>query len=132
MPLTRRELLATAVAAPATLAALAAAPRPRLGIASFSYHLRLAAERAAKKPGLADPLTFLEYCHKLGAGGVQLGLGTRDAAYAARLRKQAEEWGMFVEGSIRLPQGRAEVERFTAEVRAAKDAGAAVLRTVLL
>src|SRR5688572_11396543 len=91
------------------------APGPRLGVASFSYHLRLAAERAAKKPGLADPLNFLDHCHKLGAGGVQLGLGTRDRAYTVRLRKQAEATGLFVEGSIRLPQDEADGERFTAE-----------------
>lgn len=132
MPLSRRRFLAGALAAPAALTALADAPRTRLGIASYSYHFRLAAERAEKKRGLADPLTFLEHCHGLEAGGVQLGLGTRDAAYAGELRKQAEEWGMFVEGSIRLPQDRGDVERFAAEVRGAKDAGAAVLRTVML
>lgn len=128
MILNRRELLAALLTAPA----LVDAPRTRLGIASYSYHFRLASERAAKKPGLADPLMFLEHCHKLGAGGVQLGLGVRDLVYTTRLREQAEAWGMFVEGSIRLPQDRGDVERFAAEVRTAKAAGAAVLRTVML
>jgi 3-oxoisoapionate decarboxylase len=128
MMLDRREMLAALIAT-----ALAPAKRTRLGIASFSYHLRLAAERAdKKKPGLADPLTFLEHCHQLGAGGVQLGLGVRDTAYIAKLRKQAEMLDMFLEGSIRLPQNRSDVERFTAEVRTTREAGANVLRTVLL
>ncbi len=125
-------MLAALLAAPAVASRGTADARTRLGVASYSYHLRLAAERGEKKPGLADALTFLEHCHKLGAGGVQSGLGVRDAAYCAKLRKQAEAWGMFVEGSIRLPQNKAEVERFTAEVRTAKECGAAVLRTVLL
>jgi sugar phosphate isomerase/epimerase len=39
---------------------------------------------------------------------------------------------MFLEGSIRLPKDQADVERFAGEVRTAKDAGAKVLRTVML
>lgn len=128
----RREMLAALAVARVGLQTLAAEPRTRLGVASYSFHLRLAAERAAKEPGLGDPFTFLEHCRQLGAGGIQTGLGTRDAAYSGKLRKQAEAWGMFVEGSIRLPQDRADVDRFAAEVHTAKEAGATVLRTVLL
>ena len=54
MILNRRELLAGILAAPPALAALANTPRTSLGVASYSYHLRLAAERAEKKPALAD------------------------------------------------------------------------------
>jgi sugar phosphate isomerase/epimerase len=39
---------------------------------------------------------------------------------------------MFLEGSVRLPQDRADVDRFGAEVEAAKAAGAAVLRSAIL
>ena len=39
---------------------------------------------------------------------------------------------MYVEGSARLPRDKADVERFAAEVRTAKECGAAVVRTVLL
>src|SRR5207253_6585614 len=74
--------------------------------------------------------TFLDYCHALGAGGVQTSLGNRDEAYAARLRARAEEHKMYLEGSVRLPRDKGDVERFTGEVRTAKECGAAVVRTV--
>src|SRR5262245_44400591 len=106
MNLTRREMLsACAGVALGAVAAPGAPPeRPRLGVASYSFHQRLAAERGDSKPGLADPLTFLDYCRQLGAGGVQLGLGARDAEYLKRLREKADAAQLFVEGSVRLPQ----------------------------
>jgi sugar phosphate isomerase/epimerase len=39
---------------------------------------------------------------------------------------------MFVEGIARLPQNRADVQRFDAEVRTAKQAGAKVIRVVII
>lgn len=107
-------------------------PRKRLGIASYSYHLRLAAERGRGQTGLADPITFVEHCHKLGAGGVQTALGTRDTAYLAKLKETVASAGMFLEGQVRLPKDRSDVDRLDAEVRTAKEAGVTVLRTVML
>lgn len=135
MTWTRRRFLAASAALPlAPLASLAAdnAGRTRLGVVQYSYALRLAVERAAGETGLADPLAFVEHCHRLGAGGVQIGIGARDGDYLARLRKKVEASGLDLEGTIRLPKDRGDVERFTAEVKAARDAGAKVLRTVLL
>jgi sugar phosphate isomerase/epimerase len=136
MILSRRDMLAACAAAVPALAGLPSRAEPpadrrrRLGVVAYSYSVRLAADRAAGTPGLADPLAFVEHCHQLGAGGVQLGIGERDREYVARLRAKLEEHGMYLEGSIRLPKDRADVERFAAEVRTAKEAGAAVLRTV--
>jgi sugar phosphate isomerase/epimerase len=106
--------------------------RSRLGVVLYSYAMRLSAERTAGTPGLSDPIRFVEHCHELGAGGVQTGIGARDKEYLARLRQKVEAFGMYLEGSIRLPKDRADVERFTMEVRSAREAGAKVLRTVLL
>ncbi len=131
----RRQFLAAAAAlpfAPALATTLGADRRKRLGVVQYSFALRLAAERAAGKTGLADPLTFLEHCHDLGAGGVQISLGTRDSDYLATLRKKAEAHGMDMEATIRLPKDSTDCERFTAEVRCAREAGIKVLRTVLL
>lgn len=131
----RRQFLTATVAMPfATMLAGAsdADRRNRLGVVQYSYALRLSADRAASKTGFSDPLTFLEHCHDLGAGGVQTGLGTRDKDYLARLRKNVETYGMDLEGTIRLPKDRAELERFTAEARCAREAGVKVLRTVLM
>jgi len=128
----RRQFLAAAAAMPFTSVLADADRRKRLGIVQYSYALRLSADRAAGKTGFHDPLTFLEHCHELGAGGVQIGLGTRDKDYLARLRKKLEAYGMDLEGTIRLPKDRAETERFTAEARCAREAGVKVLRTVLM
>lgn len=105
----------------------------RLGVVIHSYGLRSAASKAEREPvPFDDPLRFLQYCGQLGAGGVQVALGIRDAEYTARLRAQAETNHLFLEGSIRLPQGRADVDRFGAEVRTARECGARVLRSALL
>lgn len=131
----RRQFLAAAAALPFASVLAGAADtdrRKRLGIVQYSYAIRLSAERTAGTTGFRDPLTFLEHGHELGAGGVQIGLGTRDKDYLARLRKKVDAYGMDLEGTIRLPKDRADIERFTAEARCAREAGVKVLRTVLL
>lgn len=107
--------------------------KTHLGVAEYSYNLRNTADRSrGVRLPFNDPLTFLDYCHRLGAGGIQVAIGSRDADYVAKLRAKAESTGMFLEGSIRLPVDQKDVERFENELRAAKDAGASVLRTVML
>jgi len=109
------------------------AGRSRLGICTDSYSLRGRAGRNAGEgeERFTEPLKFLTYCHDLGAGGVQVGMGRRDETYARQLHRQAEEWGMFLEGTGGLPKDQADLERFEAEVVTAKNAGAAVIRVVL-
>ena len=66
--------------------------RKQLGIAKFSYNIRLSAERSGKVKGrLADPLGFLDHCHKVGACGVQMDIGVRDKTYVRKLRRQARD-----------------------------------------
>src|SRR5690349_9310716 len=138
MKMTRRDMLAACAAAVPALAGLPsraeppAEPRQRLGVVAYSFSIRLAADRAAGTPGLADPLAFVEHCHRQGAGGVQVGLGERDGDYTARLRDKLGEHRMYLEGVVRLPKDRADVDRFAAEVRTAKEAGATVVRTARL
>lgn len=129
MKWTRRELIhGCARAVPAwaylsTVGWLSAAPeRTSLGVISHSYSIRR----------FTDPLVFLEYCHGLGAGGVQIAIEVRDEAYAARLRQELEKKRMYLEGSIRLPRDSADVARFTSDVQSAKQCGATILRTVML
>src|SRR5262249_13064387 len=115
MSATRREFLAAcAAAAPALLnsrAARAAEPgRVEMGVVIHSYGIR----GADKESHFNDPLTFLEYCHGLGAAGVQTALGARDEAYSAKVRARTEEHHMYVEGSSRLPRDKGDVERFAA------------------
>lgn len=124
MPLTRRTLMGAA------LLAGARAPEARpgaFGIASFTYAARL-----GRQPDLRDPLAFLRFCRERGAGGVQTGIPVRDAAFYASIRRYLDETGAWLEGQVRLPADAADVERFTAEVRAAQASGAAVVRSVML
>jgi sugar phosphate isomerase/epimerase len=136
MRYTRRELLAAGAAALPILRdwpaqAAAAVGRDRLGIVIHSYSVRLAADRAASRGGIADPIAFVEHCHARGAGGVQVDIGAREPAYIDQLRDRLASYGMYLEGSIRLPRDAADVARFSAEVKTAREAGAQILRTVL-
>jgi sugar phosphate isomerase/epimerase len=108
------------------------AGKARLGIADFSYNIRLRAERSGRVKGrLADPVSFLDHCHKVGAGGVQMNIGVRDEVYTRKLRENAEAYDMFVEGSTSLPRDRSDVEGFEATVRTARQAGANVIRMAI-
>jgi sugar phosphate isomerase/epimerase len=105
------------------------AARGRLGVVIHSYAIRRSNDKERR---FDDPLLFLEHCRSLDAGGVQTSLGARDEAYADKVRDFLATHGLYLEGSIGLPRDRADVERFTAEVRTAKRCGATVFRTVLM
>jgi 3-oxoisoapionate decarboxylase len=122
---TRRAFLAAALAACASRAGAAGQPGP-FGAVIHCFPIRSRAEK-----GLADPPAFLAFCRDRGFDGIQLPLG-KDPAAARRLRAAAEKHGMYVEGSVRTPKDRADVERFAAEIQTAREAGAAVVRTVML
>jgi sugar phosphate isomerase/epimerase len=106
--------------------------KSRLGIADFSYNIRFSAERSRRaKDSLSDPLNFLDHCNKIGAGGVQMNIGTRDEDYTSRLCQKAEAFDMFVEGSTSLPKDNSGLEKFEASVKTAKQAGANVIRIAI-
>ncbi|MHC4160141.1 MAG: sugar phosphate isomerase/epimerase family protein [Planctomycetota bacterium] len=106
--------------------------KSRLGIADFSYNIRLRAERSrATKGGLNDPLNFIEHCNNIGAGGVQMNIGTRDKDYTRRLRQKVKAYDMFFEGSTSLPKDRSDVDRFEAAVKTTKQTGAKVIRIAI-
>jgi sugar phosphate isomerase/epimerase len=100
----------------------------RLGIVIHSYGIR----RAHRPSGFADPLVFLEYCRKLGAGGVQVSLGRGDDAFVSKVSEAVKASGMYLEGIVGLPRGAGDVARFNDELRTAKECGATVLRSVML
>lgn len=127
----RREFFGASAAALAAAASTSggANARPRLGIVVHSYGIRRGAEPNGP---LGDPLGFVEHCGKLGAGGVQIGIGERPADYRRRLRERLEAGGMYLEGMTRLPEQRREVERFEREIETARGCGATILRAALL
>ena len=137
--MTRREMLGALAGAMPLLGAapsLFGADNPRqkrLGVCTYSYNIHWKAARDGHpKARFKDTLEFLEYCHQLGAGGVQIGVGSRDADFAKKLRAKADAYGMYFEGQASLPQQSSDVDRFEAELFAAKEAGAAVVRTAML
>jgi sugar phosphate isomerase/epimerase len=105
-------------------------PRTRLGIAVDSYWVDREASSSGSmtKGDFRDPLRLLEHCREIGAGGIQVGVGVRPQEEKDLLRKNAEAYGMFVQGQARLPKGEADAGRFEAELQAARDAGATVVR----
>jgi sugar phosphate isomerase/epimerase len=124
---------ALALNSPPSLSAAASPSRTRLGIVTYCLSLRqkaLAQGGAGKS--LADPLTFLEECRALGAGGIQTDLGIRDETYAAQLRRRAEALDMHVEGAIQLPYLEADLPRFEQQVETAARAGATLARATLM
>jgi len=109
------------------------ARQKRLGVCTYSYNLHWKAARDGNaKTRFKDPPEFLEYCHELGAGGVQMTIGSRDANYTSRLRERAQSREMYLEGELSLPREQSDVGRFEAEIRTAKEAGAEVVRTAML
>ncbi len=134
--MTRRNILQLAGVA-AGLAGPRTAPSQdldeRLGIGASSYGIR---RRHDRETGAANPINhagaFLDYCHSLGTGGIQTSLSAYDPSSARRLRKKAEEYGMYVEASVALPRDPSDLAAFKRAVRTAKNAGARVIRTVML
>jgi len=112
--------------------------KTRMGIVTYCLGIRNRADRAAgRQPNFNDPLNFLEHCHRLGAGGIQHSIGIQDESYTAKLRREADRRGMFVEGILNLPRDEpsrraADIERFDAEVRTLKQAGITVARVVMM
>lgn len=113
---------------PAWAAELTLPRKTRLGIDDFSYNIRSRAEQAGYAPKVTrDPLTFLKYCHSIGAGGLQCVIGSRDEAYVKELRAYVEDNDLFIEDSVWMG-GNVDLERFEAGVRSVKAAGARAIR----
>jgi sugar phosphate isomerase/epimerase len=110
------------------------APRPRtkMGLVIHSFWVRRERPLAPDYPAISDPVDFVAAAARFGAAGIQTGLGIRDAEYIKRLRSALEQHEMYFEGTVALPKNDADVARFDAELQAATQAGATVLRTVCM
>ena len=137
-PLTRREMLGNLAAsipiiaaAPSILSAEAAG-RKRLGVCTYSYgiHWKAAHDGYPNVP-FKDTLDFIDYCHGLGAGGVQIAVDSKELDYPAKIRARAEAHHMHFEGQVNLPKDSADLDRFEAGLRAGQEAGAEVFRAAL-
>ena len=123
---------AAGLAAMPALFAAGAQTRKRLGVCTYSYGNHWRAARSGANVPFTDTLQFIDYCHGLGAGGVQIALGSQDLDYAKRVRARSEKLGMYFEGQVSLPKSESDLERFTADIRLGKEAGAEVVRAAAL
>ncbi len=102
-----------------------------MGIVVHSYGNRWNSKADSKKyPAFATAVDLLDHSHQLGAGGVQVVVKDWTSDFARKVRDKRESLGMYLEGSIGVPKKADDVARFEQEVIRAKEAGAAVLRTV--
>lgn len=92
-----------------------------MGVATTSY-------MTARRP--KDTAAFLEYCHSLGAGGIQSALSSLDPAFLAKLRDRAGQLGMFLEVMGPLP--KSDTAQFESVVKASKEVGAICVRAACL
>jgi sugar phosphate isomerase/epimerase len=81
---------------------------------------------------LFEPLTFLKHCHAHGAGGMQTSLGVLDQSEARQLRDFANEHDLFIDGIVRPPKDRGDLQRFEGEIQTASEVGVQAVRTVIL
>jgi sugar phosphate isomerase/epimerase len=112
--MTRRTWLAAAMAWPAY-----SARRATVGIVGTSF----SGER------FGNVLELLNYCHDLGAAGIQCALGSPD--FHKRLRTRLDETGMYFEAMAELPKTD-DTSGFENTVLAAKQAGALCIRVACL
>ncbi len=103
----------------------------RMGVVVHSYAARWNPKAESQRyPGFAHALDLIEHCGRIGAGGVQVGIKDWTADFARKVRDRREKLGLYLEGSVGLPQNTEEVPAFEAEVKNAREAGAQILRTV--
>ncbi len=71
-------------------------------------------------------LDFIDYCERLGAGGVEIALESSEPEYLKKVRARLEQSNMRLEAWVTLP--KRDTAGFERSVKAAKEAGSNVLR----
>ena len=124
----RRTFLAAASATPLAKAITAEIrPPSQLGASTSTCSLH------HRHGSFSSALAELEHYRDMGAAGAQIGVRSwTDPVVAKSTRSFVEAAGMYLEGQIRLPKDEPDIERFSAEVAAAKETGVEILRTVML
>lgn len=98
------------------------AARTRVGVVQYSF---------SRNPHTRSAYEFLEYCYSLGASGIQVQLDSLEPDYLEKVRRRAEEIGMYLEVIASLP-AKEDPSKFEQHVIAARQAGANCLRAACL
>jgi len=102
-----------------------------MGIVVHSYATRWNAKvNSTQYPGFTDAIDLMRHCHKIGSGGVQVGINNWSLDFAKKVRAEKDKLGLFLEGSIGMPFVKEEVDAFDKNVAAGKASGMNVIRTV--
>ena len=105
----------------------------RMGVVVHSYGKRFNPKNKSKQyPAFKDAMDLIKHCHKLGAGGVQVGIRGWTSDFSGQVRDLREQLEMYLEGSIRLPEDKKDIPAFENQIKQAKEAGASIVRTVCL
>ncbi len=105
----------------------------KMGVVVHSYAARFGSKVASQKyPGFNNAIDLLEHCRQIGAGGVQVVIKDWSSDFAKKVRDKRENFGMYLEGSIQLPKTAEAIVNFENDVKAAKESGASIIRTVSL
>lgn len=109
-------------------------PKPRgMGLVIYDCRLRRAWMKKENPAfDLFEPLTFLQYCQQLGAGGMQAKLGVLEKEPLQQLRDYAEQHGLFIDAIVDPPREKSQLPRFEAEIRTAAEVGVQAARTVII
>ena len=135
--ISRRSMIKQAAMATTALSlapiALADSSSKKMGLTVASYGFR---RRAKKAFGDLHPfrnaMDILDHSARLGAGGVQVSVRGWQSDFAKEVRTKRESQGLYLEGQISLPKSKSDLERFESEIKAGKEAGANIIRTVAL
>lgn len=102
----------------------------RLGLIIHSYSHRWRGRHSSiKHPAFRDVLDVMDHCRQLGVGSLQIGVEGWSLDLAQKARASSESYDLKLEGSIRLPQAAGDLDRFSHELRMAKEAGITLFRT---
>ncbi len=120
--MTRRQVLTTAVSVPALLSrASAASTNPlgkrALGAGPAGFGQRMRANNQAN-------VDWVDYCHGLGLGGLEMRLPSTDPDAAKKLRQKLESYDMRAILDIPLPRAETDLPAFEVAIKAAHDIGA--------
>jgi sugar phosphate isomerase/epimerase len=132
---TRRMALSVIATAAMGSSVISAETRPRVGLGLVSYNCAIRRKWLQQRESSVDlfePLTFLQHCHEVGAGGMQSSLGVLDANRIKSLRDFAEQHVLFIDGIVNPPKDDSDLARFDAEIRTAAEVGVQAVRTVIM
>jgi sugar phosphate isomerase/epimerase len=102
-----------------------------MGIVVHSYAFRWHSKVTSNKfYPFNNAIDFLQHTYDLGAAGIQVMVDGWASDFAKQVRDKREKLGLYLEGSIGLPESKDYISAFEQTVINAKEAGATILRTV--